>query len=209
MASLGVKGITSSSFYAYVYNLDTSYSRDDRYIDWFLNGIWVANQPLAAYISESEPQLFSALNSGTTFAITATIYYTAYSDGWLESVSVYGQCTTLTARPASFRWLTQKISGEPFNLSDDEWNALWTSINAFRAYKGLFWYDYTPAYSGNEFTATMYNEAVYAISEMNVGYGTLYTTDSWGNKKYNTRSRGDQIYASYLNNLVSALNSVM
>lgn len=101
-------------------------------------------------------------------------------------------------RPIDFNWTYAKTSGQPFNLTAKEWNDLTLKINEFRVnYKGLSSYTFTTAYSGNSFTAAMFNQAVIAIGAM--------TNSSYLPTQKNS---GDSINASYLVGLTDALKSI-
>lgn len=108
--------------------------------------------------------------------------------------------TTKTGRPAKFYWTYSKTSGGDFNLTATEWNDCMANINAVRAYKGLSSLRFTTAVKGQPFTANMYNEAVEAIWGIDNG--------AWG-AYIDTHSKGDVIYASYLNNLRDELNAIV
>ena len=70
-----------------------------------------------------------------------------------------GTITTLAIRPSNFSWTYAKTSGGNFNLTAAEWNSFTSSINLFRVYKNLGNYTFTSAVSGNNFTATIFNQA--------------------------------------------------
>lgn len=99
--------------------------------------------------------------------------------------------------PPYYSWTYLKNSGEPFNLTAGEWNGLTGNINEVRQWNGYLSYQFTVAYTGNVFTADMYNQAVYAIRGM-AGQGSGLSTVA----------AGSTIYASQLNALVSAINLV-
>lgn len=188
----------STSFYAYVYDLDTTYERTDRYIEWYLNGIYWGSAALGAYVSASNSQYIYGLTAATTYTVEAIIHYTDTAQPGIDlTKALSGWCTTVAARPAFFYWYTSKVSGNAFNLTATEWNALLYNINAVRAYYNYSSYYFTYASSGGTFTADMYNQAVYAIQGI-YGYGAYLSTVS----------KGSVIYASYLNNLVSELNAI-
>lgn len=131
---------------------------------------------------------------GTTY----TLYgYTRAANGrYYPAGSV--TFTTLPSgpvRPSNFSWTYPKVSGGVFNLTAAEWNSFTARINAFRAYKGLSNYSFTTAVSGNNFTAAMFNEARAAISAMGISVPAVQYSDN-------------TIYASLLNDIVSALNSI-
>ncbi len=98
-------------------------------------------------------------------------------------------------RPDDFSWVTAKVSGNNFNLSAYEWNLFTSRINEFRAYQGLSNYSFSTAYSGNDFTAAMYNQARTAISAL-----------SGSGSRSPSVFVGGTVYASYLNWIVADLN---
>lgn len=193
MANLGVSGVTANSITCYVYNLDTVYSGNDRYIYWYANGVYKGISYLSAYVSSGGSIILSGLAINTTYSLQATIYY----NNGQNSVILTGLATTLAARPSYYYWTYSKYSGGNFNLTASEWNGLLNNINAVRNYKGYSSYSFTYAYSGNPFYAYMFNQAVYAIQGI-PGYGYYLTTVS----------SDSIVYASYLNNLVSEINAV-
>ncbi len=100
-------------------------------------------------------------------------------------------------RPDYFSWTYSKKSGKTFKLTAKEWNALTANINEVRAYRGYSQYSFTKAYSGDDFTAKMYNQARKAIQGIS-GYGTYIPTVY----------AGDEVTAYALNQLVSELNAI-
>lgn len=198
MAAIRFTNIMSTSFHAYVYDLDTTYERTDRYIDWYLNEIYWGRSYLGAYVSTSDLQYIYGLTAVTAYTVEAVIHYTDTAQPGADiTKGLSGWCTTAPARPAFFDWNTSKVSGNAFNLTANEWNALLYNINAVRTYYNISPYDFSYADSGYPFTADMYNQAVYAIQEI-YGYGGYLSTVS----------KGDIIYASYLNTLASELNAI-
>ncbi|MDO4562217.1 MAG: hypothetical protein Q4C12_00125 [Clostridia bacterium] len=100
-------------------------------------------------------------------------------------------------RPSDFYWTYSKISGNSFNLTASEWNSFTSRINEFREYCGLSAYSFTTAYTGNDFTASIYRQARTAIQAID-GYGTYIPYVS----------SGDDITADMMNVLVSELNAI-
>lgn len=201
MAAIQIYETSSSEITVAVTGLDTNYGRDDRYIEWYIgtsnSAMWYYDsQGLLSGVSYGDAFTFANRSSDTTYYIYAIIYYTnngTYESKTLDTVSA----KTSVGRPVKYYWTYSKQSGSQFNLTADEWNGLLYNINAVRNYKGLSNYSFTYAYSGNNFTAAMYNQAVYAIQGV-PGYGSyIYTV-----------SKGDKIYASHLNNLISELNAI-
>lgn len=200
MARLVIDQITTVSFIAYVTELDTNYSRDDRLAYWYLNGSLYTVTSLGANIYTSGLVLFANLTSNTFYSVEAQLYYkNSASDTNYQTVSVYGSCMTQAPpRPAYFSWTYAKTSGATFNLLASEWNALTANINLVRQYKGLGLFNFTTAYSGNDVMAYMYNECLYAMEPMYVGWNL-------GNAEV---SSGDDITASDLNYLVTLVNGI-
>lgn len=134
------------------------------------------------------------VNANTTYILWVKCYYgddSGYLDLYIEPPE------PAAVRPSNFSWTYTKTSGGAFNLTATEWNNLTARINAFRKYKGLSNYSFTTAYKGNNFTATMYNQARLAIQAIS-GYGTYIPTVT----------KGQVVTAYMLNVLVSELNSI-
>ena len=188
-----------------VAGLDSSYSRDDRYIEWEIDGRSSGSGSLSAGDTCSSAQYFISLSPSTTYYISATIYYSSTpTSGVDSSATVSGSFTTDSEpepepepRPAYFSWDTSKTSGGNFNLTASEWNALMTNINSVRSWLGQTAYAWQSAQSGDIFTASDYNTAVRAIRSMSEFSGSLSTVSS-----------GSKVYASQLNDLRDAINSV-
>lgn len=201
--SLGDHGTTYLG--VYVDGLDSSYSRDDRYIEWEIDGRSSGSGSLSAGDTSSSAQYFISLSPSTTYYISATIYYSSTpTSGVDSSVTVSGSFTTDSEpepepepRPAYFSWDTSKTSGGNFNLTASEWNALMTNINSVRSWLGQTAYAWQSAQSGDIFTASDYNTAVRAINGISRFSGSLPTVSS-----------GSKVYASQLNDLRDAINSV-
>lgn len=141
---------------------------------------------------------FYGLTPGTLYYFYAQLNRPNASRERVPSRGFYSAYTTGTppkTRPSNFYWTYSKSTGSDFNLFAFEWNALFNKINDFRSYKNLPAYSYSSAYSGMDFYAYMFNQAVYAISAMGV------STPS-------TVASGSEIYAFQLNQLVTSLNSV-
>lgn len=136
---------------------------------------------------------FRNLSGNTTYSFGVKAYDI---NGNVTGLYVSYQ-TTLKPRPATFSWDSSKTYGATFNLTASEWNRLTSNINQVRSYKGYTSYSFSYAYSGNAFTADMYNQAVYAISSMSPPTSVPYT-----------RSKGDTIQAYDINRLRDSINSV-
>ncbi len=179
---------TSSSADTYGY-LSTSSSFDS------------TNGEPSSYIASGD-DAGSGNNFEISYNVTAgTTYYIwvrQYSGSSTGTIDLYIEPPEAAAvRPSNFSWTYTKTKGGSFNLTATEWNNLTARINAFRVYRGLSNYSFTRAYSGNDFTAAMYNQAVNAIKGIS-GYGSyLYTV-----------SKGDTVTAAGLNALRDELNAI-
>lgn len=133
------------------------------------------------------------VTAGTTYYLWVR-FYDIEDYGYID---LYIEPPEVVTRPNDFSWTYSKVQGGTFNLTATEWNNFTSRINAFREYKGLSDYSFTRAYSGNNFTAAMYNQARIAIQAIS-GYGTYIPTVT----------KGQQITAYMMNVLVSELNAI-
>lgn len=142
----------------------------------------------------------SATYYGTAFREAKTLYRQDYYGTAQRNVNYYTYNVTVTytsipRRPIDFSWNTSKVSGGNFNLTASEWNGLCNKVNEFRVYKNYNEATFTIAYSNSDFLASMFNEVRNATAVLSASVPS-------------TKSKGDDINASDLNQLVSALNSV-
>ena len=143
---------------------------------------------------------FYGLSPETTYLFYADVRYLPANSIVRIPDSGFLYVTTLPegpVRPGNYSWPFSKSAGGDFYLGAFEWNAFFARINEFRAYKNLGAYTYTTAYSGLDFYAYIFNQAVYAISAMSPTYSPPSIVSS-----------GNTVYASQLNQLVTSLNSV-
>lgn len=103
--------------------------------------------------------------------------------------------TYTRVRPSTFAWTHTPSYLNPVALTAVEWNAFLANINLVRVYKGLSEVTFTQAYKGTVFSASIFNQARTAISDMQA-------------MSMSQVSSGTQVYASFLNLLVSDLNSI-
>lgn len=159
------------------------------YLETFINGVSVSSSGYS-YSRNGNYLLVGGLTPNTTYSFYCKFTKNGYS---ASSSTIY--VTTLNVRPSDFSWTNAVFSTSKFYLPATEWNSFTSRINSFRAYKGLSSYTFTNAIYKNDFTATMFNQARTAISAM-------------GASVPSAQSSGNDIYVSYMNGLVSALNSI-
>ncbi len=130
-------------------------------------------------------------------------YCRVFKNGYSASSGTLYITTNAPPRPNNFSWTYAKTSGGNFNLTASEWNSFTSRINEFRNYKGLADYSFNSAITGFDFSAqNNFNQAVNALSAL-----SAYFTG--GNTIPSTKSQGNNILASYLTNLVNAMNSIL
>lgn len=148
------------------------------------------------YDANNRTLTWSSLSSGIDYKFNAISRFTTGGGTTLSSVNSSNTLTLqASTRPNNWAWYTSKTSGAEFNLTDTEWNDFTSRINEFRTYKGYSTISFTQASSGNDLTATMFNEAKNAIGAMNA----TGITD---------RVKGDDVLASYFNTLRDKLNEL-
>lgn len=161
---------------------------------------WSKGEP-TDYLEYDDDSGSSSTNFSFTYDVVAGtryyIWFRAYYAGDTGTTTISVTVPQAVTRPNNFSWTYSKVQGEEFNLTATEWNNFTSRVNAFREYKGLSDYSFTTAYSGNTFTAAMYNQARIAIQAIS-GYGTYIPTVT----------KGQQITAYMMNVLVSELNSI-
>lgn len=206
MASMTFSNVTSTSFTAEVTDLDTSYERNDRTIEWYLGSSKQSSGSLSAHASSASCS-FSGLTPNTDYTVRAHIRWSTTSTSGLDRTTIIsGSHMTKPGatppdpgqeRPGYFYWDTAKTSGAKFNLTASEWNRLISNINSVRSYLGYSNASFSKAISGNEFTAAMFNQARSAIISISGFTGYIPQASS-----------GGKIYANMLNALQGGINEL-
>lgn len=138
----------------------------------------------------------------TLYGLTPSTQYATNVGIWVSNAwSWIGTQTFTTSsgktRPSNWYWSSTVASGYPINISATDWNNFTARINSFRSYAGLTTYSFTRVYSGTAISASIVNQAVYAIGSI-PGHGSVPSA------VYS----GDTIRASFFNSLRSALNAI-
>lgn len=105
-------------------------------------------------------------------------------------------------RPSNFTGFSGVSSGQPItNLTASDWNAFNQRLIAFAWYKGekRTIGTFTTVSSGDNFTAAIYNRTVQGLSVLSSYITTTMPTN---------KSSGQDVYASYIQALKTALNSI-
>jgi len=97
----------------------------------------------------------------------------------------------------TFSWDNVKAQGSDFNLTAEEWNKFTDMLGVYRLINNLSIQEFTIAEPGMDFTADIFNEAISGFAGLTYT-GTLPSPQSSDN----------DVLASYLNDIVSCLNTV-
>lgn len=143
--------------------------------------------------TNSYTHLFTGLEPNTNYTFYAHIWNSA-SQFWYKSRSdLY---TSAPPRPSNFSWGVPVVQGQDFNMTAYEWNRFLQRVNEFRVYKNVNQASFNYAVQGNTAYASQYNEARNATAILSASVPP-------------TRSSTNDVLASDLNQLVTALNSTI
>ena len=199
---------------------DTNYFEANWELIWYIHDPSLSGTTLIDTISDevsagdssSSTIIFDGLSPETTYEIELRVRY--YVDGkrkteWFYETFLTESESSSSSRPDKFKWKDgkEKQSGEPFDITAEEWGNLLDNINAVREYKGYsaisstsnadaiarFYY---PS-KGDNFLASMYNQCIYAFEDMELLDYSSYRV-----------LKGDPITADAINFLVETINSV-
>lgn len=148
----------------------------------------------------SSPNYYSVAYTFTVSPNTTNRYRAEAK--WQSQASLTTVYNALTSpsnpnKPTALNWAT-KVSTEEFRLTASEWNTMTAKINEWRAYEGSAAMSFPVAYSGNDFTAYMFNHAVNAITALSPPYSPAATVNA-----------GDDVTAPKLNRIRDSLNSLI
>jgi hypothetical protein len=110
---------------------------------------------------------FAGFNPETYYDVRVKGYSGTNIGSYSSILSVRTQSTL----PSPLAW-TDRSSGQNFNLTAKEWNDMTSKINAWRKYQNssATTINFPVAFSGNDLTASMFNQAVNAITALNPPY---------------------------------------
>lgn len=183
--------------------LDTSYSYNDREIDWYYNGVYKGTSSLGANVSSGGSFKATGLTSNTTYNIKATIFYTG------GSITLTGTATTAQG-VSLWEWTYEKTPGGTFNITPSEWLSFCNKINEVRVANGLSVYSFatSTAYISADklFFVWIFLQAANAINEIKGQVATdCLNVKSWSESQGNNSI----IYPWYFENLKTALNNAI
>lgn len=135
-----------------------------------------------------------------------TYYWRARGIDSRGDTSSWTSDRTIEVTPSDFEWSLTKTSGSEFNLLASEWNGFTSRINDFRDWKGFSTYSFSNAATDSGFLASMFNEAVNAINDMNPP--TAPPSTKVGVSDVTNPLDADDILASDLNLIRDSLNSI-
>lgn len=200
MASYSISNITENSVDVKVSGLSSNYTYDIRIFVRLSNDTSDVTYDETTTVSytTSYSETISGLDENTDYTINVGINEGS-GNVWIGSKTFTTDEIVEEEKPDTFSWTYAKTQDGAFNLTATEWNNFTSRINEERAYLGLSAYSFTKAVKGNNFTASMYNQAVNAIKGMGGGAGGyIYTV-----------SKGDTITAYEMNQIVAELNSAI
>lgn len=178
--------------------LDTNYSYNDRYVEWYYNNQYKGRSHIPAKVSSGGSFKATGLTPNTRYNIDADIYWT---NGLIVNLS--GVATTQPIDIKLWEWQNLKTSGAGFNVTRAEWIAFCNKINEVRIAKGLSAYSFTTSTNyidkDKPFYAWIFLQAANAINDLGTGVAT---------EVLNVKS-GDVIYSWYFENLKTALNNAI
>jgi hypothetical protein len=193
--------------YIYSYDITTSSIRIDvnnmsgtLYNDFIVEYKKSTDSSWTVISGVTMPYNITGLQLGTDYNIRAKSRVNYFSVNY-ESVNYSTTLNIATsARPGLFSWDYDRTQGMDYatnKIKATEWNRLTTNINAVRQFKGLSNYVFTTVYPNNTFYATLWNQAISAISVL------PYTTTL-----PNTKTTGNAILSLDLLNIKNCINSV-
>lgn len=214
MAAIKESSITSSTISVYISGLDTSYSKDDRQIAWYIDGTLSGSDTLKSGVSKSSVWTFKGLKSNRTYTIKATIFNPTWSvnttlEKDFDTESEGGAETPPEDLIEGWSWSVTiksgtKVSAVPYT----DWNSLIDKIDEL-----LDTGNYGSWLKDSTEGAVLSKSA----SKMKSSDKVL-TADRFNSVRYNIGARrgtgikvvvspGDTVYADYLNKLETAINN--
>ena len=161
MARIIVKEITQTSITVYLGELQADYSKDDRYIRWYLmpEATPFATTYLDAYASESDSVTITGLIANTTYEIMAVSYWTA-GNGQSGTTNYTLTVKTGTSQLSLWSWTSSNGSA--------------TAEQTKKAYTAITNNGYV-----RDFHYSVWNDLVNKLNE----YITKYQKSTWNGRK--------------------------
>lgn len=205
MADLSVKEKTSSSVKIKLSGMSESYTGNRNYY-WYKKlsssdnwGSSVKSDSSTGIQTELE-YTFTGLEASTSYDFRCAIQYWSGggTEGWTRP-SIYKIVTEAASvkLPDPWAWSSTKTKGQSVKITASEWNDFTSKIDEFRVYKGKEKYSYTFVERGDPISASVCLEAYNAIYE-------IANSDDMPEIPF----KGNQIKASFFNDLRDALNNV-
>lgn len=190
--SYSIENITDTTFTFHVYPI---YGYIRYRLFWRPTAIQEADS-VEFIASEEFTYTVHGLQPNTSYTVNVAYSPSEFGE---EDFSFMGasEVVTHSPRPNNWEWESYISSGSQISITASEWNDFCARINEFRYYTDLWDYSFTSVSRGDEISASICNEAWYAIDGI-AGRGTMPSQ----------AVRGGEIYASFFTGLRNALNSV-
>ena len=227
MANIVVSNVASTSITLYVNELDTTYNRADRYIEWriYPSTTVVATSYLGANVSSGGTTTITGLSPNTTYQISAELFWTDGSTGdYLSKIIISDPIKTSVTKPSEFSWFksngtataeqTQKAytavttKGKTTDFSYKVWNDIVDKVNEIHVYSNIEWFDNFNTLENTkmtstdkEITANRYNSLLFNIWNYGITFVASFSTIQ--------RKQGDEILGSYYIEIVNYINNLI
>lgn len=145
------------------------------------------------YYTGSTSYSFSNLNEESYYDVRVR-GYTGSITGSYSNITVRTQATP---KPSALNWAI-RTSGTNFNLTAKEWNDMTSKINAWRVYQKKSTLSFTVATTGDDLTATIFNQVVSGINTLNPPYSPAASV-----------VKGEDVTAAKINRIGTSIDSLI
>lgn len=207
-AYISVLGTSRDSISVQLAGCDTSYSKGDRSLYWYLNGSLKHTTSLGAYVYSGGDYTFYGLTPDTGYNILAIVT----NGNWTSEFSAYIWTDRRSViRPSDWNWTSSEIhafnnNGSIKALSQSRWNSFIDRINAYVDYvndldRRSISHIPSSCYMGSDklMYATSFNQVVEKIKEI-TGHSLSGITLP--------RKRGEPLKGAYFPYMSNILNSI-